>query len=1017
MTCYMIGPEDVTMGREFFVRQEGVDGEGKLHLFAGKLWYVGPSLRFAAEPTKIVGVDNAAKTTTVGMARGSLSAASNNAFGFQADLATSAQHAALTPGAEVIFETIVNGQAAKLGTFNLDTVGPTRSGTGSGLSAGASSAALKKLAQWESDASYDYLSQAKSDCLPANLASLIRVGGRWAASGDWLYPDYFNEDGYLYTSEVPNRSGISVGRFKRMSNEYDPQFGLGMNYYRENAYDASQRLGRDAEESEYGSNGVFALYGSTEHNSGHGFGVYIVEDSEWHKQTSFAYDLPLDTETWFLLKCIDGLVELYARTTTAWWLVGSHQIEDYAHLPWKRDELGRGAAFLRNSTPHSPSYQFGSEDDYIPVDDNSVFPASETVIVDEEVIDYTEKSINESISGLQFQYGFLCSSYETVGPNLITFADDRIRSRIIQQCSVPDTTYRPTAVRVWVQKMNYPEDGLYVGVYATPKDATAPLGTMYAEGVIDPEDVPVEGGWVTVPMSVSNALPSTSCWIIVTRGKDAHHPIATTYYKTKTGGGDYASKNTYYFNETTDAWIAITDALPFDLFATNHLAGEKYPLHVKPFAGLSAVVDYYKGLAFVVTEGKGAGETFLITGSTASDPIYGARFSVDRNPINICDETSVLKVVPTLSGLTRAKQSTLAASHGASICHIWRARPLVMMNAYRYFSGNVDLSLRDVAYKIARKAGVLETVAGSLYPTSVTPSVYSGDVEARNFVMRIKLSDIGSDTVVLSSGRTAPGAPGLDLTISGTEIAYAKAGVTQETFPLAKPMIGWVTVSFYENYISVWCEGKFIHSFVVETWDGTFFAITGTYASPIEVDMPEACIRTDNFILDAGKRGAMLLSELIGARRFFYQDDKDGCLRIFRGRTEVNTEQTPYTLEVENTQAESDGSIVTRLRVEGAEVEEHYDYEMMRLLGNLFHVMNINEVNSVYDARYFNDMYLEDFGSRRSNVTITGALDPESGAERHDLQQLGRHRAEADRRSGERQFRRGRQPGRSGHEH
>ena len=359
MTCYMVGPEDVTMGREFFVRQEGTDGEGKLHLFDGKLWYVGPGLRFAAEPTTFVGVDNPDKTTTVGIARGSMSAASNNPFAFQADLATSSLHAAMTPGAEVIFETIVNGQAAKLGTFNLDLIGPTKGGLGSSLSASASSAALKKLSQWESDASYDYLSQAKSACLPSDIATLIRVGGRWNIQDNWLYPDYFNEDGYLYSSEVPNRSGISIGRFKRMSNEYDPQFGLGMNFYRESAYDASQRLGRDAEEVEYGSNGVFVLYGSTEYLGGHGFGVYVVEDSIWYKQASFPYDLPLDTETWFLMKCIDGLLELYARTDAAWSLVDYHQIEDYAHLPWKRDELGRGAAFLRNSTPHSKSYQFG----------------------------------------------------------------------------------------------------------------------------------------------------------------------------------------------------------------------------------------------------------------------------------------------------------------------------------------------------------------------------------------------------------------------------------------------------------------------------------------------------------------------------------------------------------------------------------------------------------------------------------------------------------------------------------
>ena len=535
-------------------------------------------------------------------------------------------------------------------------------------------------------------------------------------------------------------------------------------------------------------------------------------------------------------------------------------------------------------------------------------------------------------------------------------------------------------MRVWVQKMNYPEDGLYVGVYDTPKDSTVPLGTMYAEGVIDPEDVPVEGGWVTVPMIYSTAMPSTNVWVVVTRGKDAHHPIPTTYYATRNGGGSYAGGSTYYFNESTDAWVAIANALPFELFATNHLAGEKYPFHVKNDPNLSAVADHYKGLALVVTEGKGEGETFLITGSTASDPFYGARFSVDRNPNYICDETSVLKIVPTLSGLTRAKESTLAASHGSSACHVWRARPLVMMNAFNYFSGNVDLSLRDVAYKIARKAGVLETVAGLLYPSSVTPSAANPLVDVRNFVLRVNLSDVGNDTVVLSSGRLSGAANGLDLIITGAEISCAKLGVVQEAFPLAQPLVGWVTASFFENYISIWCEGKFVYSFVIDQADvdagGSYFTITGTYSSPVAVDMPEGGIRIDNFILDAGKRGAMLLSDLIGARRFFYQDDKDGKLRIYRSRTEVNTQQTPYTLEVESNQAESDSSIVTRLRVEGAEVEEHYDYEMMRLLGNLFHMMNINEINSAYDAKYFNTLYLEDFGSRKTSVSLSGALDP-----------------------------------------
>jgi hypothetical protein len=67
---------------------------------------------------------------------------------------------------------------------------------------------------------------------------------------------------------------------------------------------------------------------------------------------------------------------------------------------------------------------------------------------------------------------------------------------------------------------------------------------------------------------------------------------------------------------------------------------------------------------------------------------------------------------------------------------------------------------------------------------------------------------------------------------------------------------------------------------------------------------------------------------------------------------------------------------VTRLRVEGAEISEVIDTQMMVDVGNLFHYINIPEINSQGDADYYAALNMAEAGSRYEVYSLQGAADP-----------------------------------------
>ena len=225
---------------------------------------------------------------------------------------------------------------------------------------------------------------------------------------------------------------------------------------------------------------------------------------------------------------------------------------------------------------------------------------------------------------------------------------------------------------------------------------------------------------------------------------------------------------------------------------------------------------------------------------------------------------------------------------------------------------------------------------------------------------------------------------GMAVTISGSTLSFGG-----ETFGCDRPITGKVRVSFFDElvrneeeevisytvYISVWQNGTYLHTFVSsDAGMGHYFQISGTSNNTLMVLVSEACMRIDNFILDEGQKGVGLIEQVIGEKRFFVQDF-EMFIRLYRARTEVNAD-SPYTLAVTGSDAESDVNIVTRVRIEGSDVFECIDEELMMEHGNLFRLVHLNEVNSPSEAEDNADVVLEEFGSRLVNVSLSGAVDP-----------------------------------------
>ena len=405
-----------------------------------------------------------------------------------------------------------------------------------------------------------------------------------------------------------------------------------------------------------------------------------------------------------------------------------------------------------------------------------------------------------------------------------------------------------------------------------------------------------------------------------------------------------------------------TDLL-FKAYALPVTPLDSYFIMIDTVPELSTTADYYIDMALYAYEGAGTGNTYRIVKYTWDTEV--CMFYVERKPSAIGIETK-FSIVPTLLGLTRPNPM----AHSKEKIDWYPEAPNTVVSEIRYFTSDTDKSVADLAESIAHKAGVLGFSADQTYPQTINLANNNATVQRKNVMLTIDFLPNALDGNIKFSARD----DFLNLLYDGVSLQIMEDGVRTEKIEVGQ-LVGRVLVSFYNEFVSVWCNGQLIHSFVVTETEGTEFKLEGYSAVDLAVQLREADIREDNFLLDTGSSGAQLLNRLVGEKRFYFGDDVDGNLRIFLNRKDINDWGTPYTSAINTATTKSDNAIVTRIRVEGAEIFERVDAEAALLNGNLYRELNSGEVYSINDAEYYSDVILEDFLSQGDIRTVGGPVD------------------------------------------
>lgn len=423
MDIYLMGANGhFSLGRDMFISHEfATDPAGKLLLLQGatpsrRVVYTGYGGHSVAKSTMLIGADNDSDLElyddTLALLSADISANVNSSTQLTAAAGTSTETAALMKrNAQIQLQlgyrdSDGNFDYETLGYFGVDVISPVEDEMGLQLGIGARGWASKKIDQWEADQSYEHWSQTKMYTHPATLTDVHQVIGRWETDSDetYLFLDELNVIGFLYSVHKPSR-GASVsarfynavgGTYAGYSTGYEAVFGPALNYFRRSRLDAAIALGipsEDVQDSDFGDQAIVAWY------NGNDIGIYVVTNGVLSNPlaSGSAEGIPDDTWYWLQMTFQDGWIRVMQRNDSdVDWLEAVQVRYDPAaagvsSIPWFRDEdqVGRGAIFLYNTTPNSPTPGFSSTINVVPVEDVSVFPAAPAyVIADDELMIY-----------------------------------------------------------------------------------------------------------------------------------------------------------------------------------------------------------------------------------------------------------------------------------------------------------------------------------------------------------------------------------------------------------------------------------------------------------------------------------------------------------------------------------------------------------------------------------------------------------------------------------------------------
>ena len=261
MQIYTIGPEHFTAGREMFIGTRGTDEislyyesayytcpatGGKLHVANSKLYYLGPGIAYQSEAKSVVGVattpvEYAINNATLTQERTGSGTASMEIYQPEAGTSMAPTDYLLTnryfpaiywpekyfpiagstlaerPSTGLIAELEVaySDEWVKLAAIDIDSAPKQLTEDGASIGIVGRPKSIKSLTQWQSDASYDYWSQAKqANCPTTREENVISMGmGHWAEDGDNAYIDAPNEHGIMYAVARPSNGMLVKGKF------------------------------------------------------------------------------------------------------------------------------------------------------------------------------------------------------------------------------------------------------------------------------------------------------------------------------------------------------------------------------------------------------------------------------------------------------------------------------------------------------------------------------------------------------------------------------------------------------------------------------------------------------------------------------------------------------------------------------------------------------------------------------------------------------------------------------------
>ena len=997
---YTIGPDKYTAGRDLFIRPESTGSVGgKLHLVGAYLWYIGMGFTFKSDATTIVGYDNATrKFTTTSVIDIKISSQSDAAFSIEIVIPSSITHAAVRSGSNVVVETNVNGDICDINVFTIDNIALEKT-TGRTQTIAGRSAALKALTDWQSDASYDYWSQTKVAAYPGLLSDVVEQNGVWTVSGNDIGIKTMNELCTLYSASKSSRNSLMRCKVKFYYYESDASFYasskavLCNTWAKETPLDAATRLGVDSTTI---TDDQLLSTASSIKVSGNGTVVpYVMSGLP---QTEFTYsDVPgfeslpknipsfaLNTWYWIQVLFQDGRAIVYSRpdTSTTWTLLSVMNHRNGAVSPWLANGEGRPALQAMGQTYRATTYGFSDTDDYIPLSTVTKFPTSGTtftcvgpfpksVIVDDEVISYSAISADTHITGCLPMPGY--PLMDCAAPtSWRAFGDLATRDYVCQPHGL-GSNHVCDGFSVWIKKVGSPSDNLvvrqeFVGAF--------PGQYLQYSKEIPSSEISTSGTKLMVWFGKGYAAGSND-WMVLTRSVSVTHPDNTNYYML---GEDSSNINSQEFNDTNDTFTARTGVSMHAHFTNGAFDNGNFNMVIANAAltignsGSNALA----GCALYVSSGEMAGTLFRITGSSyigAAGSYNIASLYVDSDPSGFKWGDTV-DIVPCLSGLVRGS-TPLSHTDGTAV-DLYYGVDNVTFDRFEAYSTEIDMSFEDMATELARKAGILSVKGFNLFPDTIIPSTCTSSFQRRNVIAKLTIPVGFTGTVVLTARSVTSSSDGVSLTISPTSLVYSFGSTIRETLPLPYEPSGNITVSFFDKTISMWQNGALVNSFTMTADDlafvGYYFRITGTSTNTIGVYVPEGNIRIDNYILDMGQAGATLMQNLINEKHFFYQDTSDGNLRLYNQRPITNNPLYPYTKSISMLAQEND-TASTRIRVEGAEINEAFDTDRMVDNGNVFVNMNMNEINNLDDAAYYSNLLLTEAGSQTASYQFVGRAD------------------------------------------